>query len=220
MKKKKKEETALLIPEEKVNFKINLKNLRKDAYPDPLTETDYLQIKPGTHMKKGNSIYEVISIYRSPMTDSTYNRWITRLSKFESNSDVQNLKNLIESYKKNGNFGVCYFTIKAIIRGNKALKKGRDINVCEIEQSYYINPYGYKIVDLNDLATKFDNLANDYALKKTRMKAKVSALRNKELSAAKRRDVIQDYLLSKLPQANIQVEDEELSVEKVIQLIS
>jgi len=155
-KKQKIEEPAKI--EVSSGFRLKITNLRKDAFPDPLTESDYMGAKVGDFMIKNTStIYEVVGLSREPFPDTEYDRILKNLTAYNQQIRDQKLKDLIDKYKKSNNFGACIITLKSVIRGGKIVAKGKITRLNEITASGgYYSPW--RIVTLPDIAkTKKQN---------------------------------------------------------------
>ena len=130
-------------------FKLKITNLRTAAYPRPLEQTDYLNIKVGDYLTKGseNTVYQVVKLQRESITEAEFTRWKQRLL-----NTAKKANDLIDEYKKNGNFGACYVSIRPVIRGQKEVAKGRLVRFNEIEQIYGITYRNfYKVSTLEEL---------------------------------------------------------------------
>lgn len=149
-------------------FKLKFTNLRKTAYPtNTPEESDYFKFKIGDYITKYNAqtpIYEVVAIERQSMTESQAKGWDTKLLRYSSGygsastprSTDQIASNLIEEYRKNGNFGVCQITMKPVIRGDKEIAKGKLIRFLEMDHVKSINHRSFGKVDLPSIVRNRD----------------------------------------------------------------
>lgn len=159
-----------VVPSESENspaFKLKITNLRKLAYatnrPD---QSDYFQFKVGDLLCKGTSyttIYEVVAIVREPISEPQYNQWDTRLKKYNNSVSDIKAKNLIDEYKKNGNFGACKIMVKAILRGDKEVAKPRIFKFLEIENIRAFKWNGYQRTDVSVILKYRDAMISKYA---------------------------------------------------------
>lgn len=111
------------------NVKFKIRNLKNEHYPKELLETDYLKLKKGDLVSQGynyNTIYEVLDIYRGGMSVAEYEIWIKAvgIQSYSPSPSNKQMFDLLEDYKSNCNFGVCYIKIQTALRGNKLPKKG------------------------------------------------------------------------------------------------
>lgn len=111
------------------NVKFKIRNLKNTHYPKELLETDYLKLKKGDLVSQGynyNTIYEVIDIYRGGMSVAEYEVWIKAvgIQSYSPSPVNKDMFDLLETYKNNCNFGVCYIKIQTALRGDKLPKKG------------------------------------------------------------------------------------------------
>lgn len=142
-------------------FKLKITNLRKTAYPANPTESDYYGFKPGDFIYKGswpNRIYEVTHITREALADYTYNHLSANLINKNGISRDVKAKDLLESYKKTGNFGMCKVYMKSVVSGDKIPKKPRTTSFLELMciRSVSYSNY-YTKTDLQTLIQQRDN---------------------------------------------------------------
>lgn len=156
-------------------FKFKVTNLRTTAFPGPLDKTDYYGLIVGDYVTKGseNTVYEVVHISREPITDGEYQAWTKENSKY-GNQREKLYQDLIDKYKKSGNFGACQVHCKPVIRGGKQIAKGRLVKW--LEPNYPSFKYnGYRRTTLTELMThRANNIANiDYQLMRFNSKKKI-----------------------------------------------
>lgn len=182
--KKKSDNTVEVLKEEakiEVGFKIKVTNLRKDAYPNPLVESDYFKWKVGDILTKGNTFYVITQLSRMPLTE-------TQMKMFKSanvggsgasayTKDVT-LKKLLDEYQKKGNFGHCKIHLNPLIRGGKEVLKPRGTSIMEIANTgAYLNyRSGYSKTDLLSQIKTLEYQASSIDYKIQRMKDKKTSL--------------------------------------------
>jgi len=141
-------------------FKLKVTNLRKSAYPtNTPEESDLFKFKIGDYIGKPNSsntIYQVVSIHREPITKDQIDRFNNRTKSYSSNTEINNTKQLFAEYQKNGNFGACRITIKPLVRGVKEIVKGKLVKFLEVDQIRALTYNGYIKVDLNSIVRTRD----------------------------------------------------------------
>src|SRR5688572_22654264 len=161
-------------------FTLKFTNLRKTAYPDPLEKTDYYGIKPGDYLRKGSTIYEVTSIGRETISEDQYNKWNHAVNRYGRTVDPK-FKDLIDEYKKKGNFGACRIGLKPVLRGSKTVITGRMAQVCELDtcppatSSYR---QSYQVIDLANLSQVYNYRVNREQVKLNRIAARVQGFKD------------------------------------------
>lgn len=184
MRKKSDNKVETVVKEEariEVGFKIKMTNLRKDAYPNPLVESDYFKWKVGDILTKGNTFYVITQLSRMPLTE-------TQMKLFKSANvggigpnaytKDQTLKRLLEEYEKKGNFGHCKIHLNPLIRGGKEVLKPRGTSIMEITNTgAYLNyRSGYSKTDLLSQIKTMEYQASSLDYKIQRMKDKKTSL--------------------------------------------
>lgn len=148
------------------NFRIKITNTRVVAYPNKLTETDYFGFKVGDLVATSystNTIYEVVDIYRDMLSPHDYNVWNSRIARVgysppqptgtapKLNIIDQKAYDLLEGYKKTGNFGICVLQLKAVLRGAVMPTKPAKKFVKEFDQIKVINYNNLIKVDIEKM---------------------------------------------------------------------
>lgn len=174
-------------------FKLKITNLRKVAYttnrPD---QSDYFQYKVGDLLCKGTSyttVYEVVAIIREPISAPQYGQWDNKLKKYNNTVSDTKAKNLIDEYKKNGNFGACRIAVKPILRGDKEVAKPRIVKFLEIDNIRAFKWNGYQKTDVQAILryrdaqiSKYTYTINSCLIKRQReqdLRNALSGLQNK-----------------------------------------
>jgi hypothetical protein len=197
-------EEKLDMEESSPAFKLKITNLRKVAYTtNSPEESDYFKFRVGELLSRGSSlttIYEVVSIFREPITMLQYDDWIKRLKKYNNTISDMNAKNFIDEYKKNGNFGACRVYVKPLIRGERELVKSRVVNFLEIDHIGTFRYNGYHRTDLNSLIrmrtssiSKYTHVINRATMKKAGEERLLTTLNNLQ---AKRDAIIAARIVS------------------------
>lgn len=129
----------------------------------------------GDFVTKGseNTVYEVVHLTREPITDYQYQAWLKENTRYGSQRD-KFMQDLIDKYKKSGNFGACQIHCKPIVRGGKQIAKGRLLKWLEPDfPNYKYN--GYRKTTLEDLIKhRQNNIGNvDYQINKFMAKRKI-----------------------------------------------
>ena len=116
-------------------FKFKITNLRQTAYPNALTKTDLLEFQVGDLVTKGaeNTIYEVVLLTREALTPVEIDN-VQRILQRYGPTTNKKASDLLEEYKKKGNFGACKIHLKPVVRGNKIIAKGRVTGFFEIQE--------------------------------------------------------------------------------------
>ena len=148
------------------NFKLKIINLKKTAFPDPLTQTDYHGFKVGDILTKGrksNTVFEVVEIYREAFPEYQYDGIFASLHYKDGQGNLhckdENLLKLIEKYRTSHNFGACWVRLKTLVRGGKPITTSRITRFCEV--NFYKNNPSYHVTDLAAIANS-NNLAANY----------------------------------------------------------
>lgn len=120
-------------------FKIKLKNLRKENFPEEMTQTDYFGYRVGDILRKGRSgtIYKVVSIYRGLLTNSNYDYYLKEGLKVTKNDPF--FVKIMEKYKESSNFGRCFYRIEPIMKSYQPIKAKRTMTICELSE--ILRPY-------------------------------------------------------------------------------
>ena len=170
--RKKKTETQLEIAPPTAVFKLKFTNLRKTAYPDVPIQGDIDDIKIGDLLTRNTmgTVFEVVHIHRDVLQNADYSLWEHR-NRQTTNippGDVkvtyknQRMHELLEFYKKNGNFGIVVFSVKAIYRGGKQIAKGKLVKFKEMDNQKHVtwNPYKHIEIDanINTLRSQINNI--------------------------------------------------------------
>lgn len=151
-----------------LRFKVT--NLKKDAYPNPLEQTDYYGIKVGDTVCVGYSestLYKVVKIERSAVATQILARWKQYIapmpvgSGFEKNPQPTVIRDkkayeLLLEYEKNSNFGPNKLHLEVLIRGSKEPKRSKFTQVYEMDHVRHIN---YNILNKVDIPTIIQNCA-------------------------------------------------------------
>jgi hypothetical protein len=192
--KKKKVETTVEVSQ---GFRLKITNLKKEAFPGPLTESDYGQYKVGDYLIKGhnyNNLFQITEITREVFPDYQYQA-IMRLITTKNTDGTLNIRNqrafdLIEKYKKSHNFGACWIKYKTIVRGAKVITTNRVTRFCEFNCLNTRNVY--RVVDPVAVMAQRSSEASliDY---------KVQRLLNKQKALNNTKNAIEAYLDSLKP---------------------
>lgn len=160
------------------NFRLKITNLKKSAFPDPLTQTDYHGYKVGDILVKGrtsNTVFEVVEITREAFPGYQYDGIFKGLHYLDGQGNLrckdENLLKLIDKYRTSHNFGACWVKIKTLVRAGKAVTTSRVTRFCEVN-FYKNNPY--RVTDLATIANTNNSAANyiDYQINKLQAKQK------------------------------------------------
>lgn len=200
-KKKKVEEQSKV---EMGGFRLKITNLKKEAFPDPLTSSDYHGFAVGDYIVKGrnnNNLFQVTEITREAFPDYQYQAILRSLNYKNNLGQVvirdQKLYDLIEKYKKSHNFGVCWIKYKTIVRGGKVINNSRVTRFCEITH-YHSNSY-YKVVNpVTVMASKSSEA--------TLIDYKIQKLLNKQKALNDTKNAIEAHLDSLKPKKPVQTE--------------
>lgn len=169
------------------NFRLKITNLKKSAFPDPLTASDYHGYKVGDILVKGrtnNTIFEVTAITRETFPEYQYDGIFKSLHYKDTAGNLkckdQTLLKLIEKYRTSHNFGACWITIKTLVRSGKPITGNRVTRFCEV--NHFKNNPVYHVTDLATIANANNSAANyiDYSI--NRLQARQKRHRDAELA--------------------------------------
>lgn len=183
--KKKKTEQAQV--EVSNTFRLKITNLKKTAFPDPLTQTDYHGYKVGDILTKGrnyNTILEVTEITREVFPEYQYDAIFKNLHYKDGQGNLhckdENLLKLIEKYRTSYNFGACWVRLKTLVRGGKPITTSRITRFCEV--NFYKNNPSYHVTDLATIASTNNSAANYIDYQINRLQARQKRHRDTELA--------------------------------------
>lgn len=168
------------------NFRLKITNLKKSAFPGPLTQTDYHGFKVGDILIKGrtsNAVFEVVEISREAFPEYQYDAIFKGLHYNDRQGNFkcrdENLLKLIKKYRTSHNFGACWVKIKTLVRAGKAVTTNRVTRFCEV--NFYKNNPSYHVTDLATIANSNNSAANYIDYQINRLQAKQKRHRDVEL---------------------------------------
>ncbi len=167
------------------NFRLKITNLKKSAFPDPLTASDYHGYKVGDILVKGrtnNTIFEVTAITRETFPEYQYDEIFKSLHYKDTAGNLkckdQTLFKLIEKYRISHNFGACWITIKTLVRSGKLITGNRVTRFCEV--NHFKNNPTYHVTDLVTIANANNSAANYINYSINRLQARQKRHRDAE----------------------------------------
>lgn len=197
-------------PENPTGFKFKVINLRKSAYPTNSPEkSDVFGFKVGDLISKNNgTIYEILSITRRELPEHESKSYEGALNRYGRGSSNHQVSQLLEEYKKNGNFGVCQIEAITRLRGSKHITKGRRLYFSELQYAPGISYTRYSLVDLPNWINNRQGSIN-YA------KVKIKREQDKLATQVLIKEALEKLLASRTPKepeiatvANIAIVDE------------
>lgn len=189
-------------------MRLKITNTRTQYYPNALTETDYHKFKVGDLVCIGynyNTIYQIESIFRDVLDINDEKRWLSKIVHQYATYGTtpakvqiydQKMFDLIQEYKKNGNFGVCRIKLKTLLRGTNLPKRAGTKLVWEPDQVSAINYNRIQKVDINAILKSKDHMI-------ARVDRQISKLNSRKDNIIKNKQALEqlDNLLNpKLPE--------------------
>jgi hypothetical protein len=164
-------------------FRIKFTNIRKEAYPDPLIETDFFKWKVGDILTKGNTVYIITELSRIPLTERQIKLYRDgNIGGSGTNTYIKDrrIKELLDEYEKNGNFGACKIKMNSIVRAGKEVTKPRGTNLIELNNTGTFLNYrsGYYRTDLATLIRSKEFQISRFEYKVQRAKDTLTSHKN------------------------------------------